>query len=66
MGFSRPESSQREKIDRDAAIPVNARLHQSNPVVITFDIPRREIEERTGVKIEEGKLYRIKGNVGGK
>jgi len=35
-------------------------------VVITFDIPRREIEERTGVKIEEGKLYRIKGNVGGK
>ena len=65
-GISRPESSQQEKIDKGAAIPVNARLHQSNPVVITFDIPRRDIEEKTGVKFEEGKLYRIKGNVGGK
>jgi len=65
-GISAPETPQQEKLDKGGVIPVNARLHQSNPVVITFDIPKRDIEEKTGVRIEEGKLYRIKGNVGGK
>lgn len=65
-GISGRESSQQENMDNGNEIPVNARLHQSKPLVITFDIPRRDIEEKTGVKIEDGKLYRIKGDVGGK
>jgi hypothetical protein len=63
---SYPESSRQEKLDRAHAIPIKAQLRQSNPVVIRFDIPRQVIEEKTGVRMEEGKLYHIKGTVAGK
>jgi len=65
-GGSLSESSRQEKLDRADAIPVNANLRQSNPVVIRFDIPKQAIEEKTGVKMDEDKLYHIKGTVVGK
>ncbi len=65
-GASHPEWSQQEKLDRADAIPVNANRHQSNPPVICFDIPKQAIEEKTGVRMDEGKLYQIRGNVVGK
>jgi len=58
------ESSRQEKLDRADAIPVRAQLRQSNPVVIRFDIPKQAIEEKTGVRMEEEKLFHIKGSVG--
>src|SRR4029077_14274143 len=57
---------QQENLGKADAIPVNANLRQSNPVVIRFDIPKQAIEEKMGMKMEEDKLYHIEGGVLGK
>ncbi|TLX97726.1 MAG: hypothetical protein E6K96_02395 [Thaumarchaeota archaeon] len=55
----------KESRENDATIPVQAKLANSNPFSIKMDIPKRDIEERAGLKMDLDKLYEIKGKVEG-
>jgi len=46
-------------------IPVRANLIETKPATIRFGIWKRYIEERGGLKMDDNKLYEIKGTVEG-